>query len=186
MTMLPPRLARKHSPPGTDHWRGYEGDLDVEYAYKLMFGKSIADLQEHFGGMSSIQRADELRFMPRRAFQYYVFAFAEFVVSDGAIGDDASASPFLNLLQSREQRDPGAVAEIYFDLAPYVDHVASNQELYDAPIHIYGSFPEQAEAIRALCSSIKHRSPKRGNKQRRQLRSRRRLTRRRVSQDEFD
>lgn len=48
--------------------------------------------------------------MPRRAFQYYVSAFADFVVSGAAIGDADSASPFLNLLVNREERDPGSVA----------------------------------------------------------------------------
>jgi hypothetical protein len=152
MTMLPPRLARKHSPPGADHWQGYKSDLDVKHAHKLLFGKSITEVQQYFA--DSIGRANELLYMPRRAFQYYVFAFAEFVVSDRAVSNADSASPFLKLLQSREQRDPGSVTEIYKDLAPHVDHVASNQDIYDAPIDIYGSFPKQAEAIRALCSPV--------------------------------
>jgi hypothetical protein len=38
--------------------------------------------------------------MRRGAFQYYVFAFAEFVVSDAAVGDPDSASPFLHLVWS--------------------------------------------------------------------------------------
>jgi hypothetical protein len=41
-------------------------------------------VQQYFGGTQSIERADELLFMPRQAFQYYVFAFADFVLSDRA------------------------------------------------------------------------------------------------------
>ena len=59
--------------------------------------------------MQSIERADELLFMPRQAFQYYVFAFAIFVISENASGDPDSASPFLQLLVALEERDPGSV-----------------------------------------------------------------------------
>jgi hypothetical protein len=42
-----------------------------------------------------MERADELLFMPRVAFQYYVFALADFVRSQEAPGDADSASSFL-------------------------------------------------------------------------------------------
>jgi len=139
--------------PGADAWLGYESDLDVRYAHKLMFGKSTSEVQGHFGGVMSIERADELLFMPRRAFQYYVFAFAEFVLSDGATGDADSASPFLRLLVNREKRDPGSVAQIYEDLVSVVDHVASNQIRYEADENIYGNFRELAVELKTLCGA---------------------------------
>jgi hypothetical protein len=85
------RPMRKRNPkiPGSVEWSGYKDDLDVRHAHKLFFGKPISDVQQHFGGVKSIERADELLFIPRQAFQYYVFAFADFVVSDKAIGDSA-------------------------------------------------------------------------------------------------
>lgn len=89
--------------------------------------------------------------MPRQAFQYYVFAFAEFVLSDKAIGDPDSASPFLQLLVTREERDSGSVAQIYSELLPAIEYVASNQSAYDADQSIYGSFEELAEKLRILC-----------------------------------
>jgi hypothetical protein len=137
--------------PGSNEWAGYEADLDVRYAHKIFFGKSIAEVQCFFGGIHSIQRADELLFMPRHAFQYYVFAFADFVLSDQAAGDSDSASPFLRLLISREQRDPGSVSDIYPHLASTVEYVASHQAQYDADPNIYGSFQELATQLKALC-----------------------------------
>lgn len=116
-----------------------------------MFGKSTAEVQQYFGGTASIQRADELLFMPRKAFQYYVQAFAEFVRSDAAIGDADSASPFLHLLINREERDKGSVAEVYADLRPTVDYVAANQSRFDAQPDIYGDFGELADLVRARC-----------------------------------
>lgn len=89
--------------------------------------------------------------MPRRAFQYYVFAFADFVLSDRASGDADSASPFLRLLVSREQRDCGSVAAIYPRLASAVEFVACHQGRYDADASIYGSFQELADQLKTLC-----------------------------------
>lgn len=142
--------------PRRDAWSGYEDDPDVKYAHKLLFGKSTAEVQQYFGGTRSIERADELLFMPRRAFQYYVFAFAEFVISDAAVKDSDSASPFLLLLVNREKRDPGSVSEIYLELRSVVEFVASHQDRYEADPDIYGSFPDLAELLRGLCDGNRH------------------------------
>ena len=85
--------------PGPKEWEGYKEDLDVQYAHKLFFGKSVSEVIEHFTVSGRcIERADELLFMPRKAFQYYVFAFAEYLKSEESIGESDAASPFLNLL----------------------------------------------------------------------------------------
>jgi len=148
----------KDQVPGNAEWAGYEADLDVRYAYSLFFGKSKAQVQCFFGGSRSIERADELLFMPRRAFQYYVFAFADYALSDQASGDPDSASPFLRLLVSREQRDPGSVAVIYPYLASTVEFVASHQDRYDANPSIYGSFHELASQLKSLCDGSSDRA----------------------------
>jgi len=137
--------------PGKDEWVGYEADLDVRYAHRLLFGKTIEEVQQHFAGGRSIERADELLFMPRGAFRYYVQAFARFVLSDDGRGDSDAASSFLNLLGNREERDPGSVAEIYEDLEEAVAFVGAHQEYFEAEPAIYGSFSEKVERIRAMC-----------------------------------
>ena len=142
---------RQRKIPGSDDWSGYKDDLDVKYAHRLFFGKSTAEVQQYFGGTSSIERADELLFTPRRAFQYYVFAFAEFVVSDAGVGDSDSASSFLHLLINREKRDPGSVSDIYLELQPVVESVASHQDRFEADPNIYGSFPDLAARLKGLC-----------------------------------
>jgi hypothetical protein len=82
-----------------------------------------------------------------------VFAFADFVLSDKAIGDPDSASPFLRLLVAREERDSGSVAQIYAELLPAIEHVASHQSAYDADRNIYGNFEELAVKLHTLCVS---------------------------------
>jgi hypothetical protein len=139
---------RKRQVPGKAEWAGYESDLDAKYAHGLLFGKEIREVLDLFANGRGIERTSELLFMPRKAFQYYVFAFAEYLSSDKAAGDADAASPFLKLLLGRERQDPGSVAEVFAELSPTVDYVASHQAYFNADPNIYGDFPEQAEAVR--------------------------------------
>jgi hypothetical protein len=139
--------------PGKSEWEGFEADLDVRNAYKLLFGKSVSEATQYFGDVKSIQRADELLFMPRKAFQYYIFAFAEYLKLEKAAGDSDSASPFLRLLINREKRDQGSVAQIYMKLAPVVDFVSAHQDYFEADKDIYGDFRELAIRIRETCQA---------------------------------
>jgi len=139
--------------PGKAEWDGYEADLDVIHLHEIFFGKSVEQVQEYFGEGHSIERMDELLFAPRAVFQYYVDAFAAFVISDRAAGDADSASPFLSLLEAREQRDPGSVKAIYESLAPYIQFIAENQTCFNADLAIYGDFKVRACEIESLCRS---------------------------------
>ncbi len=145
-------MAKKRKIPDKAAWDDYKNDLDVQYFHKLAFGKSIDEIQRYFGGAHSIERMDELLFSPRPVFQYYIFAFAKYVMSEAAKGDADSASPFLFLLEEREKRDPGSVKEIYGSLSEVVDFVASHQAYFDADVDIYGNFQKRAEYIRRACT----------------------------------
>lgn len=150
---LSQRIVRPTKVPAALDWAGYEKDLDAEYAYRLFFGRDCQDVLREFGGGASIERAEDLHFMPRRAFQYYVLAFAQFVTSDAAQSDPDSASPFLRLLIAREESDPGSVAQIYAELRPSIEFVASHQERYGADLDIYGDFKELARKIAEVCEA---------------------------------
>lgn len=137
--------------PDSQAWKGYEDDLDVKYFHDFAFGKTIDEIQDYFGQMRSIERADELLFSPRIVFQYYIQAFAKYVMSEKAKGDSESASPFLTLLLSREKKDVGSVKNIYHLLAKTIDFIAENQTYFDANIEIYGDFKSIANEIREKC-----------------------------------
>ena len=143
----------KRKVPDKADWAGYKEDLAVRHFHKLAFGKTIDDIQQYFYGGRAIERADELLFAPRPVFQYYVFAFVRFLMSESGEGESDAASPFLSLLLERENKDPGSASEIYFELSEAVDFVASHQDYFDADVDIYGSFDERAERIRRACSA---------------------------------
>jgi len=108
-----------------------------------MIGKSYPDGR-------CIQRSQELLHMPREAFQFNVFAFAQYVMSDAAIGDADGASCFLDCLIAREKRDPGSVAQVFARLEPTIDFVAASQARFDASHDTYGDFTEKAEELKKL------------------------------------
>ena len=138
--------------PGAKEWAGYETDLDVRYARKLLFGKSTSEVVGYFSGGCCIERADELLYMPRKAFQYYIFAFVEYLHSAEAEADSDAASVFLRLLFNREKKDPGSVREIYRGLCKCVEFVTSHQEYFDASPDIYGNFAELGKQVHSLCA----------------------------------
>lgn len=139
--------------PNASDWHGYETDLDVRYLHDLFFGKSIDKVQSYFGEGRSIERMDELLFAPRPVFQYYVRAFARFLISKAVVGDSDSAGPFLLLLEEREKRDPGSVRNIIRALDEALVFVANNQDHFDAPVVIYGDFSERVQRIYAMCDA---------------------------------
>lgn len=145
-------MPKKRKIPGAEAWRGYKADLDVKYAHKLMFGKSTSEVVQHFAGLRCIERASELLYMPRMAFQYYTFAFVEYLQSAEAEGDSDAGSVFLRLLAHREQKDPGSVRAIYPDLRETVHFVGANQQYFDASPDIYGSFADLAAEVERLCA----------------------------------
>jgi hypothetical protein len=136
--------------PDEQDWLGYADDLDVAYFHRLVYGKSISEAIPCFPNQC-IERMDELLFSPRRVFQYYVHAFGAYLMSDSAVGESDAASPFLALLEAREKRDPGSVRSIIDALEPYLVFVATRQEYFDAPEHIYGNFSQRVAEIRQAC-----------------------------------
>jgi hypothetical protein len=137
--------------PGAEEWTRQNDDVDARNVHAFWFGKSLDEVQPHFAGGQSIQRGDELLFMPRRAFQFYIFAFAQYVMSDAAIGDADGASAFLRFLAARETEDPGSVSQIYEQLQPTIEFVAESQARFAAAHGVYGDFHEKAAELARLC-----------------------------------
>jgi hypothetical protein len=136
--------------PGPEDW-AEQKDVDARNVHAFWFGKSLDDVQGFFKGSQSIQRGDELLFMPRRAFQFYIFAFTQYVMSEAAVGDADAASSFFKVLIAREKGDPGSVAQIYDQLEATLEFVAESQSRFDADHKIHGDFREKAAEIAKLC-----------------------------------
>jgi len=98
-------------PTDTD-WKGYEQDLDLIDMHRLVYGKKVEDLYYYFKNGAHISLADELLFSNRKVFQYYIFAFALYLMLMGE-EDIEAQDGFLSLLLNREERDQGSVRQIF-------------------------------------------------------------------------
>lgn len=142
--------------PSEYDWEGVmnSNDLDAAYAYKMFFGKSLLEVQPDFA-RNPIERTDELRFMPKVPFQFYIFAFRDFVVNIDKLDDWKSdaASCFISLAEEMLENKPDFIAPIYHKIEASLEFISQNQSLYDADEDIYGSFKSTMNRIKVLNNS---------------------------------
>lgn len=135
--------------PTREAWGDLSVDPEVKYAFKLFGTKTIDEATPLFAD-NPIERAAELRFSPAPVFNYYVFCFANFLMTPQAQGEADAASCFLRLVRDRMRSDPKGIAAIYTELEPAIDAVSARQSYYDADVNIYGSFVDLRQEIESL------------------------------------
>ena len=142
--------------PTEAQWENYWDDLDTNYAHRIFFGKSNEEMQEEFR-RCVIERVDEIRWMPKIPFQYYIFGLRDYVMERnfGFYDSSDAASCFLGLISEKLKKQPHYVKPVFQELLPSLRFVSENQELYDADIDIYGSFIEKYNEIISLFEGIK-------------------------------
>jgi hypothetical protein len=137
--------------PSEEDWGNYKDNPDSLYAYRLFFGKTNQDMQESFR-INVIERVDELRWMPEKAFQYYMLGFRDYVRNgDFRFYDEADASScYLDLIIQKLEEQPDQIKPILSELMETAEYVGNNQAEYDADEEIYGSFIEKLNKIKNL------------------------------------
>lgn len=140
---------RRQQVPTEADWENYKDDLDTEYAHRAFIGRTNEEMQPRFFE-NPIEMTDELRWMPRIPFQYYMVGFRDALVSPGwgPCNDSDAASCFLRLVLEKLERQPTHILAIMPDLLPTIEDVAQNQLKFNANEKIYGSFLELLEQIR--------------------------------------
>ncbi|MCL4678472.1 MAG: hypothetical protein KJ017_07765 [Alphaproteobacteria bacterium] len=135
------------------------------YAKQNFQGKSInqiiPELERNF-----MVYFDEYSDMPRKCFQYYIFALTQILrnctYSDArerlsSIPDMASC--FFYFIKNRAEHDPKALKPIMKLLWPDLVYVANNQEHFDASLEIYGDFRDKFAEIKKFCDDNKIEYP---------------------------
>lgn len=137
--------------PSEKDWDNYKDNLDSLYAHKMFFGKTNQEMQESFK-LNVLGRVDELRWMPEKAFQYYMLGFRDYVMTeDFGFYDEADASCcFLELIIQKLEEQPNHIISILSELMEAAEYVGNNQSKYDADKDIYGSFKEKLHKIKQL------------------------------------
>lgn len=120
--------------PSEQDWGDYNSDLDQEYAHKTFAGMPL-DGAVHLFARNVIERTSDLQFMPLIPFQYYIFAFRDYVLSKDALLNDLpsdTASCFLGLILLKLRESPSSIVPVMEELIPAIEYVATNQALFDA------------------------------------------------------
>ncbi len=136
--------------PKDSDWGAYEKDLDVKAAYHRFAGKQFDALLDEYHN-NPIEMTDELRFMPKVPFQYYIISFKHYVCSELSKNDSDAASCYLRLIEEKLEKQPSYILPIMDKLLDSVKHVANNQNYYDADIDIYGDFILILKNIEKFC-----------------------------------
>ena len=156
MTMLPV--------PSESDWENYKDDIDASYAHDLFIGKTNDEMRVHFE-RTVIERTNELRFMPKLPFRYYMLGFKDYVLSI-SIPDERNldaadaASCFIRLVEEKLNKHSDDIWPIMPDLIPAVDYVAKHQRKFGADEDIYGNFYEKTERIKAIFENHNNRYKK--------------------------
>ena len=144
--------------PTKEDWGEWEGDIDLESAHRVFFGKSNSQVQDAFY-RCVIERADELKYMPSAPFRYYIIGYRDFINSGKfMLFDEAdAASNFLDLVIYRLKKSPEDIIKIYNFLEDTINFVSENQEFYKSDPDIYGNFVDKKNEIDRLLKSRSER-----------------------------
>ncbi len=140
--------------------RDYVSEWNRGFAKQKFSGKSLEVLIPELKRDILIYY-DEFCDMPRKCFQYYIFAITQtlrncseteakeiFTISD-------AASCFFSIIKVRAEHDPKGLKPIMKRLWPDLVYVANNQEHFSASLEIYGDFRDHLAEIKKLCDENK-------------------------------
>jgi hypothetical protein len=130
--------------PTEADWRSEPWDLDIPYAYKNFAGKSHEQAVALFQ-QNALCYQEDVMFMPRACFLFYIHAYIDYLLSDVSRGDADGANCFFSLVESRANDIRGNAA-VHSTVERVLRHLATRQEWYDADPAIYGDFGERAVA----------------------------------------
>jgi hypothetical protein len=145
--------------PTEEDWGEYNSgrieDLDLKYAHGVFTGKTNEEMlplyKDHV-----LMRAEDIHWMPKKPFQYYIFGFRDYVIRRdfGFYESSDAASSFLRIVLLKLREQPEFILPVLSKLMPDIEFIANNQELYDADIDIYGDFKELLHQIKELGGGV--------------------------------
>jgi len=137
--------------PTEKDWENWNLNEDTRYSHCRFAGKSNKEVQSYFR-LNVIEAVDELRWMPKVPFQYYMTGFKDFVESKRYDENDAPniASCFIELVLEKIENSPEVIEPIIHDLLPTLEYLATHQAEYDADREIYGNFQIKMNQIKGI------------------------------------
>ena len=132
--------------PSETDWGDWQDDLDRESAHQHFAGKNLDEAFELFAEHALFYYED-LQWMPKIPFQYYIQAYQNYLLSVRSKDDSDGASCYLRLIENRLETEPDQILDVFESLLPTMKTVANRQEFYESESHIYGDFKEILASI---------------------------------------
>ena len=134
--------------PSREDWGDLTGDFDKSDAFDRFYGKSNREMQIAFS-RDPTMRAQDIRFMPRFPFIYYMQGFIDFVLN-GTYGNDAPdiANCLLDVVAERMEANSSEVNAIFTPLSKVLDFIVINDKKFNTYPEIYGNLAEKACSIK--------------------------------------
>jgi hypothetical protein len=106
--------------------------------------------------MNVIERAWELRVLPVKAFQYYVFALRDFIINNNHVVDpnaaivgdiNAAVDCYFSLVQFKLDEYPEHILPVMEALLPSLHFIADHVATFHIDEEIYGSIPARLQRL---------------------------------------
>lgn len=145
--------------PDENDWRNDHGDLDVACAHKNFFGLSLDEAENRFRE-NALSYQEDVVFMPRACFVYYLHAYLNYLLSSDSRGDSDGASCFFGLVECRSHDFALLPADALAKVHLVLDRLGTRQGYFDAEEYIYGSFATKADVARKQLDAAQNQLPR--------------------------
>jgi hypothetical protein len=125
--------------PTEADWRSEPWDLDIPYAYRHFFGKTLAEAFDLFVE-NALCHQEDIMFMPLACFRYYVHAYIDYLLSDKSAGDSDGASCFFGIVECRKEDINGSGEGLRRRVRDVLLRLREEQQWFHAEPEIYGDF----------------------------------------------
>lgn len=147
--------------PTEEEWEmdKYGECLDVKWAYKNFFGKSLEEAEALFVENAIVYQEDVCYYMPSVPFRYYVRAYMNYLNGELSFHDSDAASCFLGLMKWRLEHDPQDALYIWPEAVKTMAHIQANPDCFDWTERIYGNLEERIENVFQLKKEAENLPP---------------------------
>lgn len=127
---------------------GETSDRDIYCAFKNFNGKSNEETQNEYKS-NIIELCENLSSMPIKPFIYYIFGLKDYIerMSYSELKACLVVDYFFSLIEEKSNNHQSEISDIYIELRPLLQHIAKNQNFYDADIDIYGKFSSRLQKL---------------------------------------
>jgi hypothetical protein len=132
--------------PTEDDWANPNGDLDIQWARKHFFEKTIEDAEKLFV-KNALYYQEAIMFMPSIPFRYYIHAYMNYLLGKQSQWDTDGASCFLYLVGFKIKFDQDILRTVWLRVKETIEHIRKNPDWFDWNEAIYGNLDERTAQL---------------------------------------